>query len=77
METLAGVDLPSLERYAQLIVQKGCNVQPGQVFQIGADAQNVDFAVLVAEAAYEAGGSFCEFRFVGRSDAEVSNSFIS
>ena len=58
METLAGVDLPSLERYAQLIVKKGCNVQPGQVFQIGADAQNVDFAVLVAEAAYEAGARF-------------------
>lgn len=58
MDTLSGVDRVSLERYAQLIVTRGCNVQPGQFFQIGADAESTDFAVLVAEAAYQAGAAF-------------------
>ena len=58
LNTLSGVDRASLERYAQLIVTRGCNVQPGQFFQIGADSVSTDFAVLVAKAAYEAGAGF-------------------
>ena len=50
------IDIPeSLERYAELIVRKGCNVQPGQILYLGADVQSCDFAVKVAEAAYEVG----------------------
>ncbi len=58
LNKLSGVDRVSLERYAQLIVTRGCNVQPGQLFQIGADVESADFAVLVVEAAYEAGAAF-------------------
>ena len=54
MDTLSGVDRVSLERYAQLIVTRGCNVQPGQFFQIGADAESTDFAAVVARASSSA-----------------------
>ncbi len=50
----------SLERYAELIVRKGCNVQPGQILYMGADVQSCDFAVKVAEAAYEAGARYVQ-----------------
>ena len=73
METLTGVDLVSLERYAQLIVTRGCNIQPGQFFQIEADVQSADFAVLIAEAAYEAGAAFVNVDF---SDDRVQRSRI-
>lgn len=49
-----------LERYAELIVRKGCNVQPGQILYMGADVQSCDFAVKVAEAAYEAGARYVQ-----------------
>ncbi|MEE2883813.1 MAG: aminopeptidase [Planctomycetota bacterium] len=53
-----------LERYAELIVRKGCNVQPGQTLYLGADAQSSDFAVKVAEAAYEVGARFVQVDLV-------------
>ncbi|MEE2857529.1 MAG: aminopeptidase [Planctomycetota bacterium] len=48
----------ALERYAQLIVQKGCNIQPGQSLYMAADAESRDFAIQVVEAAYQRGARF-------------------
>ena len=50
----------SLDRYAELIVRKGCNVQPGQTLYLGADSLSCDIAVKVAEAAYEAGARYVQ-----------------
>ncbi len=48
----------ALERYAELIIRKGCNIQPGQSLYLGADAESRDFAIKVVEAAYQAGARF-------------------
>ncbi|MDE0960968.1 MAG: aminopeptidase [Planctomycetota bacterium] len=48
----------ALERYAELIVRKGCNIQPGQSLYLGADAESRDFTIKVVEAAYQAGARF-------------------
>ncbi len=53
-----------LDRYAELIVRKGCNVQPGQSLYLGADSLSCDFAVKVAEAAYEAGARYVQVDLV-------------
>ncbi|MGE4619481.1 MAG: aminopeptidase [Planctomycetota bacterium] len=54
----------SLQRYAELIVRKGCNVQPGQTLYLTADALSCDFAVKVVEAAYEVGARFVHVSLV-------------
>jgi len=54
----------ALERYAQLIVRMGCNIQPGQTLYLGADAESKDFAVKVVEAAYQCGARFVQVDLV-------------
>ncbi len=48
----------ALNRYAQLLVVHGLNVQPGQVVQIASEVCNREFALLVAEHAYDAGAKY-------------------
>jgi aminopeptidase len=60
-----------LERYADLLVGHGANVQPGQILQITAEAVNRDFATRVAEAAYRRGAKWVQLELV---DARVSRS---
>lgn len=47
-----------LERYADLLVSHGLNVQPGQIVNIGAEAIHRELAFKVAEKAYEKGARF-------------------
>lgn len=47
-----------LERYAELLVTHGVNVQPGQWLNIGAEPIHRDFALRVAQKAYERGARF-------------------
>lgn len=44
-----------LEKYAELIVRTGANVQPGQVVQLTVSVELHAFAALIAEACYRAG----------------------
>ncbi len=44
-----------LEKYAELIVRTGANVQPGQVVQLTVSVEQSAFAALVIEACYRAG----------------------
>ncbi|MCR5138311.1 MAG: aminopeptidase [Oscillospiraceae bacterium] len=44
-----------LEKYAELIVRTGVNVQPGQTVQLTAAVEQHEFAALVMEACYRAG----------------------
>ncbi len=58
-----------LEKYAELAVKVGVNVQPDQCLQIGATLDNAHFVRLVTKKAYEAGARKV---FVDWSDDEVS-----
>ena len=49
----AGVD-PRIERYAQLAVQVGANVQPGQLVEVLGRVEHAEVARAVARAAYSA-----------------------
>jgi aminopeptidase len=49
-----------VERYADLIVRVGANVQPGQIVDIRADVEHVEVARAVARAAYAAGAGFVD-----------------
>ena len=46
-----------LEKYADLIVQIGVNVQPGQVVELTASVEQHVFAAIVVEACYRAGAA--------------------
>jgi len=54
------VDAALLERYADLVVGVGANVQPGQIVWIVADPAAAPFVRLVAAAAYERGARFVD-----------------
>lgn len=47
-----------LSAYADLLVQCGVNLQPGQALRIGAELEHVDFVRLVTAAAYRAGALY-------------------
>ena len=51
------MDTQRQERYAELIVKKGANVQRGQKVVVRADIESADFVRLVVKAAYDAGAS--------------------
>ncbi len=48
----------ALERYAELLVVHGLNVQPGQLVNVSAEVCHREIAYLVAEKAYEKGAKF-------------------
>lgn len=49
-----------LEKYAELVVKVGVNVQPGQVLLVQAPLETAPFARLVVSKAYEAGAKFVQ-----------------
>ena len=51
----SGMNLDRLERYADLIVRVGANVQPGQTVYLVADVAHLEVARAVAEKSYQAG----------------------
>ena len=44
-----------LQKYAELIVRTGANVQPGQVVQLAVSVEQHEFAALMIEECYKAG----------------------
>lgn len=59
----------NLDKYAELAVKVGVNIQPGQPLYIGASTDSVEFVRLVTKKAYEAGARHV---FVDWSDDEIS-----
>jgi aminopeptidase len=68
-----GTSLDRIERYAELIVQVGANVQPGQLVEVIARIEHAHVARAVARAAYSAGASYVD---VGYSDQHVRRALI-
>jgi aminopeptidase len=58
-----------LEKYAELAVKNGINVQKGQILVVTAPISAVDFVRVVAKKAYEAGAKHVHFRW---SDDELT-----
>jgi aminopeptidase len=56
----SAVSPATLARYAELIVELGANVQPGQVVEIRADLAKRDLVRAIAEAAYRRGAKFVD-----------------
>ncbi|HIN80135.1 MAG TPA: aminopeptidase, partial [Planctomycetes bacterium] len=54
----------ALDRYAELLVSRGANVQPGQTLQLTCDAIVRDFALRIVEAAYDRGARFVQFDLI-------------
>jgi aminopeptidase len=52
-----------LERYAELAVRVGANVEEGQIVTVGALVEHASFARAVARAAYEAGARYVEISY--------------
>jgi aminopeptidase len=69
----AGLDLDRIDRYAELIVQIGANVQPGQTVEVIARIEHAHVARAVARAAYRAGAAYVD---VGYSDQHVRRAMI-
>ncbi|MFL5954601.1 MAG: aminopeptidase [Gaiellaceae bacterium] len=58
------MDEELLDRYAQLIVEVGANVQPGQIVWINAETRAAPLVRRVAAAAYERGAKFVDPYYV-------------
>jgi len=65
--------LDRIDRYAELIVQIGANVQPGQIVEVIARIEHTHVARAVARAAYRAGAVYVD---VGYSDQHVRRAMI-
>jgi aminopeptidase len=52
-----------IERFANLVVRGGVNVQPGQLVVVDSDTTNLEVARAVVEAAYAAGASWVEMNW--------------
>ena len=53
-----------LQRYADLVVEVGANVQPGQIVSVQADTEAAPFARLIAASAYRHGARFVDPNYV-------------
>jgi aminopeptidase len=52
-----------LERYAQLIIRSGCNLQPGQELLLSASTDCIEFARIITAEAYQQGARHVTVRF--------------
>ena len=52
-----------LQQYAHLLVQLGVNLQPGQSLAIHTEPIHREFALLLAEVAYDAGAKFVAIEY--------------
>jgi aminopeptidase len=62
-----------LERYADLIVRVGANVQPGQTLFVNGMVEHAELARALARAGYEAGARYVDVRY---SDQHVRRAMI-
>ncbi|HEV7364028.1 MAG TPA: aminopeptidase, partial [Solirubrobacteraceae bacterium] len=60
---MSPVDPDLVERFAELIVGFGANVQPGQVVGVGAEPGKEQLARAIAGAAYRAGAKFVDVSY--------------
>jgi aminopeptidase len=67
-------DHDRLERFADLVVQVGANVQPGSFVLLRTDIAHLDIARAVVERAYAAGASWVEIEW---SDGPIRRSQVS
>jgi aminopeptidase len=65
--------LSRVDRYAELIVQVGANVQPGQLVDVIARVEHAEVARAVTRAAYRAGATYVD---VGYSDQHIRRAMI-
>src|SRR5262249_39953984 len=68
---VAGMD--RLERYAELIVRVGVNLQPGQTLYVNAQVEHVELVRALARAGYAAGARYVEARY---ADQHVRRAMI-
>jgi aminopeptidase len=67
-------DVPALiEKYAELVVRVGANVQPGQIVDVMARVEHASVARAVARACYRAGASYVDVLY---SDEHVRRALI-
>ena len=66
-------DHDRLERFADLVVQVGANVQPGSFVLLRTDIAHLDIARAVVERAYAAGASWVEIDW---SDGPIRRSQV-
>ncbi len=52
-----------IDRYADLIVRVGANVQPGQIFLVNAMIEHVELARALTRSAYRAGARYVDVRY--------------
>ncbi|HVU76368.1 MAG TPA: aminopeptidase [Gaiellaceae bacterium] len=69
----AGVNDERIRKYAELVVQIGANVQPGQLVDVVARVEHAPVAREVARAAYRAGAAFVDVYY---SDQRVRRALI-
>jgi aminopeptidase len=60
----AGVDADRLDRYAELVVRIGANVQPGQLVDVFGDVEHAPVLRAVVRAAYRAGARYVDVRYL-------------
>jgi aminopeptidase len=62
---IAGIDHATrLRKYAELCVQVGANVQPGQLVDVIAQIEHVEVVREVSRAAYRAGAAYVDVRYI-------------
>jgi aminopeptidase len=66
-------ELERIDRYAELIVQIGANVQPGQTVEVTARIEHAHVARAVARASYRAGAAYVDVLY---SDQHVRRAMI-
>lgn len=57
------VDRDKLQRYAELVIRSGCNLQEGQELLLSCGVEDVEFARLLTQVAYEQGAGHVTVRF--------------
>jgi aminopeptidase len=68
-----GAGAARVERYAELAVRVGANVQPGQLVDVIARVEHADVARAVTRAAYEAGARYVDVHY---SDQHIRRALI-
>ena len=71
---MAGLSSARLERFADLIVRIGANVQPGSEVLLNSDIAHLEIARAVVERAYVAGAAWVEIEW---SDAQIRRSEVT
>lgn len=63
MSGQSGFDAPTLERFADLLVGFGANLQRGQILAVSADIGKEDVVRAIAESAYRRGAKFVDAQY--------------